>query len=244
MVKRKYGLKRDLPDHRDHIYKSKFRFFLPRSVDLRPLCSPVENQGELGSCTANAIVGNLELLENKYKQSFIDLSRLFIYYNERLIEGTTDQDAGAMIRDGIKSLVKYGVCPEAEWPYDITQFTVKPTNPCYVDAKKNVISEYQRVQDVASMINCLASGFPVVIGISVFESFESATVAKTGIVPMPKSDESCLGGHAVLCVGFDMAKKWFIVKNSWGSGWGDLGFFYLPMDYVKKLSSDMWTISK
>ena len=243
----KYAWKPDIPDARDLIYKRKWRLFrIPQIVDLRPMCSPVEDQGQIGSCTATAIVGNLEYLENKEGLQMVDLSRLFVYYNERMIEGTTDHDAGAMIRDGIKSLITDGVCPESEWGYDITKFTNKPTKQCYNDALAHRISQYQRLNTIDDIQSCLADGYPVVVGISVYESFESDDVAKTGIVPMPTADERLLGGHAVLVVGYDMAKRWFIVRNSWGDNWGDNGYFYLPFDYMsnQNLSDDWWSISK
>src|SRR5207245_8139190 len=118
----------DLPDHRDFSYSSIAPRLaeLPAKIDLRKKCSPVENQGELGSCTANALVGALEFLELKDSSKFVDLSRLFVYYNERAIEGTVKQNSGAFLRDGIKSLAKQGVCREEEWPYRVRDFTKKP----------------------------------------------------------------------------------------------------------------------
>jgi len=243
-MQRKYGYKPDLKDHRDFKYRRSFKLFLPQIVDLRPLCSPVEDQGELGSCTANALVGNMELLENQKKEAFIDLSRLFVYYNERSLEGTIGQDAGARIRDGIKTLVSLGVCPESDWPYDPKQFAMKPTPTCYQEAVSRRISLYQRLAGSSDMLNCLAGGFPVVFGITIYQSFESDAVAQTGIVPMPGRDETVLGGHAVMAVGYDLSKGRFTVRNSWGVGWGDKGYFYLPFAYIDKLASDMWTIRR
>ena len=136
-----YGWVPDLPDHRDFMYSAVLRVpaRLPRSVDLRYLCSRVEDQGQLGSCTGNALAGALEFLERKDKISFVDFSRLFIYYNERLIEHTTKADAGAMIRDGIKTLAKQGVCSEKTWPYVISKFAVKPNAACYKEALQHRI---------------------------------------------------------------------------------------------------------
>ena len=123
-----YGLMPDLPDYLDKLYSAIAAppRRLPPAVDLRAMCSAVENQGPLGSCTANALVGNLEFLEKKAGQAPADLSRLFVYYNERAMEGTVNEDAGAMIRDGVKTLVNQGVCTEMLWPYVIARFAAKP----------------------------------------------------------------------------------------------------------------------
>ena len=155
-----YGWLPDLPDHRDLFFSAiaPRRATLPRKVDMRSKCSPVEDQGRLGSCTANALVGALEFLELKDGAKFSDLSRLFVYYNERVIEGTVDQDSGAFIRDGIKSLGKQGVCTEPEWPYKISRFKRKPTQACYRSAKKHRILSYHRITAVNEMRSCLAEG--------------------------------------------------------------------------------------
>jgi C1A family cysteine protease len=127
-----YGWIPDLPDHRDHLYAAPPPRLtaLPPSTDLRPQCPPVYDQGQLGSCTANAIAGAIEFDQMKQGQTPFVPSRLFIYYNERDIEGTVGSDSGAQIRDGIKSVAQQGVCPEPEWPYDITKFTEKPPDTC------------------------------------------------------------------------------------------------------------------
>jgi len=240
----KYGWKPDLPDYRDKRYKFIAPVELPRLVDMRNQCSPVENQGNLGSCTANALVGNLEFLEIKEGVDFSDLSRLFVYYNERTLEGHPNEDSGAQLRDGIKVLNKQGVCKEYSWPYDISQFAVKPTTDCYQEALSRVITSYERLNTIQEMKDCLASGYPFVFGFTVFESFESNIVARTGIVSMPNSDESPIGGHAVLAVGYDDDAQMFIVRNSWGANWGQQGYFKMPYDYVKQLADDFWVIRK
>ena len=238
-----YGWIPDRPDHRDFLYSAIApRIKLPSKIDLRTQCSPIENQGHLGSCTANALAGHVQFLEKISGQAYKDLSRLFIYYNERALEGTIGFDSGAMIRDGIKVLAKYGVCPESTWPYDITKFTNKPTAACYKQGLKYRIKSYHSLQTLDELLNCLAEGFPFVFGFTVYESFESIKVAQTGIAPMPKKSEKTLGGHAVMAVGYDQKIKRFIVRNSWGTEWGQQGYFTLPYAYIETLASDFWTI--
>ncbi len=243
-----YGWKPDLPDHRDHTYAAPVQVLstLPPKIDLRPQCpTTVYNQGQLGSCTGNAIAGAIEFDLLKQKKQDMIPSRLFIYYNERDIEGTADQDSGAMIRDGMKSVGTQGACAETEWPYDINNFTEKPSQNCYDDALKTRAKSYSRVlRTLNQMKGCLASGYPFVFGFSVYESFESEEVAKSGIVQMPSPQEQLLGGHAVLAVGYDDSQHRFIVRNSWGDAWGMKGYFTMPYAYLLdgNLSDDFWTI--
>ena len=243
-----YGWLPDLPDHRDHPYQPRRLAVrsLPRSVDLREHCSAVENQGALGSCTANALVGALEFLQNKEGLAATDLSRLFVYYNERAIEGTVSQDSGAMLRDGIKSLAGLGVCAEKLWPYAITRFAQRPSRTCYSRALQHRITDYQRLASLQDMRDCLASGYPFVFGFSVYASFESAAVAKSGKVDMPRPGEALLGGHAVVAVGYDDRNQRFTLRNSWGVGWGMHGYFTMPYDYLtdRKLADDFWTVRR
>jgi len=243
---KKYGWIPDLPDQRDFSYESLGLGIplLPNKIDLRSLCTPIENQGDIGSCTANALVGNLEYLKKKKTKKIIDFSRLFLYYNERVLRNTVKVDSGASIRDGIKTLVKLGDCLEKTWPYNIKHFEDKPTAAAYQSAKDYQIKSYYRIKTTEEMKHTLSTGFPFVFGFALYESFEIKTVAKTGNVSLPKEGERLLGGHAVMAVGFDDSKKTFIVRNSWGEKWGDHGYFYMPYGYLSnsRLSSDFWTI--
>lgn len=245
----RYGWVPDVPDHRDQVFAAvqKVLAALPARVDLRSKCPKQYDQGQLGSCTANAIAAALEFDQKKQKQKpTFTPSRLFIYYNERVMEGTVDSDAGAMIRDGIKSVAQQGAPPEKPWwPYDIAKFRDKPPKPVYDEAAKYQAVLYQRVaRTLNQMKGCLADGFPFVFGFSVYESFESQTVATTGVVNMPLPREKLLGGHAVLAVGYDDSESRFIVRNSWGNKWGQKGYFTMPYTYLLdgNLADDFWTI--
>jgi C1A family cysteine protease len=237
----------DLPDARDYLYAAPLKVLqkLPVSADLRSKCPPVYDQGDLGSCTANALAGAFQFGQKKQKLPAFMPSRLFIYYNERVILNTVNSDSGAQIRDGIKTLNKQGVCPEATWPYNTKTFTNKPSPEAYREALKNEITSYQRLTNTLTILKgCLAEGYPFVFGFTVYESFMTPQVAKTGIMPMPAAAEKSVGGHAVMGAGYDDAKQAFIIRNSWGSGWGLKGYFYMPYAYITDSSrcDDFWTI--
>ncbi len=236
----------DRPDQRDKLYSAIAAppKKLPQKVDLRAGCPPVEDQGQLGSCTANAMVGNLEFLMKKAGLPVMDLSRLFIYYNERAMEGTVNEDSGAAIRDGVKSLVKLGVCPEKIWPYDIAKFTMKPTAACYKSAADHQVTSYHRITGLLQMRQCLAEGYPFIFGFTVYSAFESKAVAKTGVLNLPGKGEKDVGGHAVCAVGYDDTAQRVLVRNSWAANWGMGGYFTMPYDYISNpnLADDFWTL--
>ena len=241
-----YGWVPDRPDYRDKLYAAIAAppKKLPTKVDSREHCSHVENQGQLGSCTANALVGNLEFLEKKAGRKATNLSRLFIYYNERAMEGTISDDAGAVIRDGVKSLVKLGVCSESSWPYKIEKFTQKPPDKYYKTASDHQVTSYHRIIGLQQMRECLAEGYPFVFGFSVYEAFESDEVAKTGTLNLPQRGEKQVGGHAVMAVGYDDGDQRALIRNSWGTDWGMKGYFTMPYDYISNdnLADDFWTL--
>mmetsp|Transcript_83419 Transcript_83419/g.268905 ORF Transcript_83419/g.268905 Transcript_83419/m.268905 type:complete len:177 (-) Transcript_83419:281-811(-) len=161
------------------------------------------------------------------------------------MEGSVDQDAGASIRDGIMSLSQIGVCSEKPWEYDESQFTVRPTEGCYTSATANRASEYARIpQTIEDIKGVLKEGFPFVFGFVVLSSFRTEAVSSTGYMTMPQPEDSTLGGHAVMAIGYDDEKQVVIVRNSWGEGWGDAGYFYMPYDYICHpfLAGDMWAI--
>lgn len=254
MIERKMGWIPQKPDFRDLKFSVEQEELKPiQSVylsDKYKLPLPYD-QGQLGSCTANGIgfLVHYDLL-NKFSQNktapFMP-SRLFIYYYERLSEGTVDQDAGAVIRDGIKVVNRMGVCSEDLWPYDIEQFAVEPDAKCVQSALNCEALKYKAVDNTNKqlMVNCLLQGFPIVFGMSVYESFMGHKVAATGIVPMPKATERLVGGHCMAIVGYSLQYDAFIVRNSWGTGWGQKGYCRIPAAYLcnDNYASDFWMVT-
>lgn len=239
----KYHWTKQPVDKRDKLYTPS-NVAQPNIVDLRPYCSAIEDQGNLGSCTGQAIAGAIELLDKRAGRT-LDVSRLYIYYFERLIEGTVNYDRGAYIRDGMKAVYNYGAPLERLWPYNIAKFKTKPSTQAIQDGARRKVTLYQAVANHQGCLDSLAAGFPVVIGFSVYSSFESSTVSRTGVMSYPNiSREQLLGGHAVLLVGYDKTRQVYIVRNSWGSNWGDRGYFYMPFQVIQNsnMSSDFWTI--
>lgn len=283
MTKHSYGYLPDKPDDRDYLYRAPVRVVLPSEVDLRKYCSPVRDQGNLGSCTAFSMATGLrEFIELKNNPTpppepgclskiltkcligkklfpkllgdiFTVLSPLYLYYEERVLEGTVGWDSGATIRDGMKVLAKEetgGVCPEVDWPYNIRYFTQKPPELAYQHAPDYKISVYSRILTLDDIKSAIATGNGVVFGFLVFESFETQEVATTGKMPMPEPGEQVLGGHAVFICGYKDDPEWagggyLIIKNSWGTGWGDKGYFYMPYAFASNpvWVNDIWTAS-
>lgn len=211
-------------------------------IDLRNNFTVNYNQGNLESCTANAICS----IFNYYDNNFLG-SRLFLYYNERILQNSINTDSGAKLEDGINAILIYGLCDENEWIYDITKFKIQPPIICYINGIKNKNIKYLCLDNTIENIKkCLIDKTPVYIGIAIYESFEDISVYNTGIIKMPDPNEKYLGGHAVVICGFNDDKNIFICKNSWGNKWGDNGYFYIPYEYIinEYLASDIYLIKK
>lgn len=213
---------------------------LPGSVDLRPKCPAVYDQLSLGSCTANAIAGLFQFLQMKLGLVSWVPSRLMLYYGERKIEGDTADDSGAYGDDGFTVLEDTGICPETEWPYDVGQFAANPPAKAWTDALPNKITGPVTIADgnIQGIKSCLASGYPVAFGFNVYPEIESDAVGNSGILPDPTGKEQSIGGHETLIVGYDDAANhlgetgWFLVRNSWGPGWGLAGYYWQSYKYI------------
>jgi len=214
------------------------------TVDLRSMCPAVYDQGQLGSCTANAIAFAYEFDERKQGQYIVGTpSRLFIYYNERAQEGSVNSDDGAAISDGVNGVHTIGVISEQKWPYDITKFRDKPPQTLFNEAKQHITTNFRQVTGTLDQIQAaLQQGFPVIFSADVFESLESDSTTSNGIVPVPTASDKCLGGHAMSIVGYN--SQYFIIRNSWGSSVGDGGYYYFPVEYITntKYCSQFWCL--
>ncbi len=256
---RVYGWVRDLPSHQENFllvaHPSVAKKFPKQKFLSSEYLPPVYDQGQLGSCTANALAAIFEYEQKQQGLEDFMPSRLFIYYNERELEGTISIDNGAAISDGIKALTTLGVCSETIWPYDTSKFADKPPTEAFTVASDHQILASRRVpvsiEGFKTMINM---GYPVAFGFTVYASFENQQTATTGIMKLPGQHEQNLGGHAVVCVGYSDTMKshdgktvgFLKVRNSWGNSWGQAGYFFMPYAYVSQLNlvSDMWVITK
>jgi C1A family cysteine protease len=235
---------------------------LPAAVDLRAYFSPVENQGALGSCTANAAAGVVEYFERRAFGNYLDASRLFVYKATRDLLGWTG-DTGAFLRSTMGALAMFGVPPEKYWPYVVAKFDVEPSAFLYAAAANYQAQTYFRLDPpgtppatlLARIKANVAAGLPSMYGFTVYSSIAQAAVG--GGIPLPAAGEKVLGGHANVICGYDDAKVVknqpsgptttgaFVTRNSWGTGWGQLGYGYLPYDYVLKgIASDFWVMTK
>lgn len=241
-----YGYRPDLGDPRDHRYSGTAA--PAKDVDLRPnMPAPVWDQGQLGSCVWH---GTPAVLLYALRSAAFMPSRLWGYYQTRKLEGDVKQDGGCEIRDAIKVLAKLGCPPESEWPYAISKFAKAPPAKLTKDAAPHEIKAYERIDGAADgtqlgkLLSALSEGLPIVFGTTLYESFESAAVAAGGVVPMPKKGEQVVGGHCMAIFGAKMKSRVFIVRNSWGAGWGDGGYCTVPFDYLGNpdLTTDCWVI--
>lgn len=217
---------------------------LPRSVDLRELCSPIEDQGNIGSCTAHAVCGVVEYLQRSLYGEHLDASRLFLYKATRMFLGWSG-DTGAFVRSTIKALRLFGVPPEEYCPYETERFDEEVGAFCFAFAGNYKAIRYFRVDGLNKIKESLAKGLPLAFGFTCYNSLFTEAVSKSGDIPFPKSSEQNVGGHAVMAVGYDEGKGRLLIRNSWGAGWGDAGYGTLPFEYVERgLAQDFWAIAK
>lgn len=242
----KYGWLKEPPDQRDFPFKDFFRLrrVYPAKVDLRSQLPEAWQQGNLGSCVAQGGAGAWWQVEAQEAKPTYVASRLFLYYEGRVLLGTTGYDSGLYIRTIVKVLSKSGAPKESLWPYRVNQFTKKPPRSAYQDGQKHKATAYYACAGEREIRTSLADGYAVIFGFSVYESYESDATYRTGIVPMPHADEKMLGGHCQLLVGYDDAKGVYVARNSYGPGYGDKGHNYFPYDYVHnpQLACDFWSL--
>ena len=215
------------------------------TIDLRKWSSPIEDQSSLGSCVGNAVVGALELLRIRDGLPSIDLSRLFVYYNSRLMHQSATVDEGTYIRLAMGTLSSLGTCPEAKWPYVTSMVFTRPTWGSYRAAYANKIGSFYKIfstgqERIDAITNALRAGHPVVFGVDVDQDFQT-NVDHDGLIDMPKSTRVGVGGHAMVIVGIIPEKRLLIIRNSWGEIWGDKGYGYMPFDYLDACNAnDFW----
>jgi C1A family cysteine protease len=238
-LERKYNVKPDRVDWRDKYYNFA-RTPLRDSVDLRPWESDVKQQAQLGSCSSQAVCSAYELLiKRDYPGQFKDLSRLFVYYNAREIERSITEDAGVYVRDAIKAVNRYGVCSDYLWPYEIKNFTKRPSDISYADGRTRMITHYYRLTNVWDILDALNSNYPVVAGLTVYAGFNGIG-NNNPVLPIPTDSEEELGAHAVLFVGYNFTNRLILARNSFGPEWGDHGHFWIPFEYLQRDLTDAW----
>jgi C1A family cysteine protease len=251
----KYGFRRDQRDPRDHLWTPSPDDIgvveqAGWKIDLREGFPPVMTQGAIGSCTAHGVTCCLRYIIIKHgsRAADRDLSRLQLYYDSRVIENSINDDAGAEIRDVIKCARTIGVARENLWPYNPGKYKLRPPENVYEDAHKFTAITYQRLTIQPTDLKvALLTKYPVVFGITLFESFESREVQRSGIVPMPNLEyEKPVGGHCMVLAGYGQIDGHFTVRNSWGPEWGDKGDCYLPAEYVGSAlyGADYWRVTR
>jgi C1A family cysteine protease len=245
-MKHCYGWLPSPPDHRDKVY-SAAPLAGVYDYDLRGWMPAVYNQGSTGSCVWQSVSAAMEYLRRRELLSDFVPSRLWGYYQTRVIEETTESDSGCTVRDAMKVANGFGVPPEDLWPFITSKVLVEPPDNLGIIAKTDMALAYAVVASQRSAIlSCFKQNCPVIIGCSVFAGIESQEAAGTGVIPMPLPDEAPAGGHAMLLVGYQSGPRRFIVRNSWGPEWGDGGYGYMDAEYVTNpaLTDELWVISK
>jgi C1A family cysteine protease len=236
---KQFNLKPSAPDYRDYKYIYRQQP-ISAEVDLRQWDSLVEDQGDSSSCAGNAFTNCYELqVKQQYPDKFTELSRMYIYYNIRDIEGTVDCDCGVLsLRNGMQAMKQWGMCSEKLWPYDVNKYSIKPTPECYQDGSTRTISYYISLGNLDEILEVLNNGNPVIIGMEVYDSFMSVSNTNPTI-PMPGIEYS-LGGHAVAVVGYSLANQELLIKNSFGTEWGMEGYAWMPFAYVTDYVFERW----
>jgi len=236
---KKSYIKPSRPSYKDFAYQAK-KSTLKQSVDLREWDLGVEDQLSLGSCVGQAVATSYEIQVKKlYPDMANQLSRLFVYYNGRLLEGSETVDDGVTVKSGVKSVYHYGICTEELWLYDVEKFDDQPLPKCYRDAINRRISKYEKVFDTLDMVDALNTEKPVVIGTYTFSDFSYLT-KDDPVVKMPSTNSYYDGAHSMAIVGYDLDKEMFLAKNSYGPEWGDMGYCWVPFDYAKVYFFDRW----
>ena len=253
MPKYAYGWKPDKPEDRlltpTLCLHPRALATVPSHIDVSSNLPDAYNQLGIGSCTANLTSAMIQYDQKIQGLDWVMPSRLFDYYNSRLLEGTTEQDAGASISDAVRALELYGWVTEEEYGYDRSNLTRRPPQDLYDKAKVNKIVDTAYVfQSLPHLQATLAAGHPIGFGFIVYPSFESDYTASTGTMTLPTQDDLLqgpIGGHAVLAVGYDNHKQAFYIRNSWSRGWGIKGHFWMPYQYIlnSKLASDFRVIN-
>ncbi len=232
------------PDDPRNFFYENTNSELKEEVDLRPLAGKVRNQANLRSCSGEAVVAAYEiLLKKEHPEKFTNLSPLFVFHNAKMFETRRHiLDAGVYIKDAIRAVKHFGICSEDVWPYDYQNFSVNPTEESYIDAKKRKLKSYHRLKDFDDITDALTNEIPVISAIKTFSNFTNLGWDGTSNLGIPNNRDFLIGGHAVTLVGYDKNKESLIAKNSFGSHWGDNGYFYIPFDYARSHFLDSWVI--
>lgn len=242
-MQRVYGFRKDVNFKHDfEVLQKPVGIIKPPVWSLQKDMPPVYDQGQIGSCTANALGGGIEFLEKKRSVP----SRLFLYYNERQLQGSVMQDSGSTIGTGITALINYGICTEELWPYETKDLFVKPDEAAYKSANTDILQSFTQLTTLETIKESIYKGYPVAFGFQVYEYMESEAMARNGILRLPQPGEKLLGGHAVLAVGYNDTTQMVRIRNSWGQFWGQSGYFDMPYKYISEpqLASDFWAINK